>query len=170
MRLLMNKQKLFTAIGGAILFGGSIFSGPPAKAQDVRAPVSATRAGDDALTCEQLTAESTALQGELDGMTREITQAAAGQIRAARAAQAASTATSIASSIAGSIPIIGGLLGSVGSRVATAGLEAQQDKMLELSERMMTRGMEVTSRLQRVETLRSARCGTGQVQAEPAAE
>jgi hypothetical protein len=154
----MNKQQIFTAVGGAILFGGLVFSGPPAKAQDAPAPVSASQTGDDALTCEQLSAESTKLQSEMEAMTREITQAASGQIRAARAAQAASTASSIVSGIAGNIPIIGGLIGSLGSRVATAGVEAQQDKLLELSERMMTRGTEVSLRLQRVETLRAARC------------
>lgn len=158
----MNKQQIFTSAGGLLLFGGLIFSGPPAKAQEAPVPASAVRTGDDALTCEQLASESTALQGELEGMTREITQAASGQIRAARAAQAASTASSLASSLAGGIPFIGGLIGSVGSRIATAGVEAQQDKMLELSERMLTRGTEIGSRLQRVEILRSARCGTGQ--------
>jgi hypothetical protein len=120
------------------------------------------RPGDDALSCQQLTAESTALQGELNQMTQEITSAATGQIRAARAAQAASTASSIASGLASNIPIIGGLIGSIGSRVATAGVEAQQDKMLELAERMSVRGGEIGARLQRVEILRSARCGTGQ--------
>jgi hypothetical protein len=166
----MNKQNLFTAVGGAILFGGILFGGPPAKAaQDAPAPVSAAKPGDDAFTCEQLTAESTALQGEMEAMTREITQAASGQIRAARAAQAASTASSLVSGIAGNIPIIGGLIGSIGSRVATAGVEAQQDKLLELSERMMTRGTEVGSRLQRVETLRAARC-PGVQPVAPAAE
>lgn len=158
----MNKQQIFTSAGGLLLFGGLIFSGPPAKAQEAQAPAAAMRSGDGALTCEQLAAESTALQSELEGMTREITQAATGQIRAARAAQAASTATSLASSLAGGIPIIGGLIGSVASRAATAGVEAQQDRMLELTERMMTRGTEIGSRLQRVEILRAARCGTGQ--------
>jgi hypothetical protein len=160
----MNKQQIFTISGGMILFGGLLFGGPPAKAQEAPIAGSAAAAptGDDALSCEQLTAEATALHAELEGMTREISQAASSQIRAARSAQAASTASSIVSSLAGNIPIIGGLIGSVGARVATAGVEAQQDKLLELSERMMTRGSEVGSRLQRVESLRAARCGTGQ--------
>jgi hypothetical protein len=166
----MNKQQIYTAVGGAILFGGMVFSGPPAKAQDDPAPVAAARPGDDALTCAQLTAESTSLQAEMEKMTREITQAASGQIRAARAAQAASTASSVVSSIAGNIPIIGGLIGSIGSRAATAGVEAEQDKLLELSERMMTRGTEVGYRLQHLETLRAARCGALPAQRDGAAE
>ena len=168
------KKQIFTIIGGAILFGGSLLSTPPAKAQDApaqaQAPASSARAGDDALTCEQLAAESTALQGEMEAMTREITQAASGQIRAARAAQAASTASSIVSSVAGNIPIIGGLIGSIASQAATAGMSAQQDKIMELSERMMTRGAEVGYRLQHVEALRGQRCGVIQAEASADAE
>jgi hypothetical protein len=167
----MNKQNLFSAVGGAILFGGILFSGPPAKAQGSPAPVAAARPGDETLSCAQLAAESTALQGEMAAMSREITEAASGQIRAARAAQAASTASSLVSGIAANIPIIGGLIGSIGSRAASAGVEARQDKLLELSERMMTRGTEVGARLQQVETLRAARCpGAQPVQPDGTAE
>jgi hypothetical protein len=159
----MRKQHIFTALGGALLFGGLVFSEPPA-AYARQAP--AVQAGGEALSCAQLNAESAALRGELVAMTSQITKAAAGQMRAARAAQAASTASSIVSSLAGSIPIVGGLIGSVVSQVASAGVEAQQDEMVELSEQMMSRGTEVTSRLQRIETLRAGRCPAGQVPAQ----
>lgn len=120
-------------------------------------PSSSVRPGDDQLSCAQLAAESVQLQAELDGMSTEIAAAAQQQIQAARSAQAASTASSLASSI----PIIGGIIGQVGSMAAGAAVNAQQDRMLSLSERMIVRGTEIGQRMSRVEILRSARCGTG---------
>lgn len=154
-------KTLLTLAGAAILAFGLVTGAPPARAQEA-AEASAVRAGDDALTCAQLGTEAAALQAEMDGMTGEIQTAAAAQIRAARAAQGAATASSVASSLASQIPFIGGLIGSVAARAVTSGVEAQQDRMLELSERMLTRAPAIGARLQRVEILRSARCGTGQ--------
>ena len=167
----MNVKAIYTLTGAAILAVGLVTGTPPAAAHQAApaAPQGAARAGDDSLTCEQLSAESTSLQGEMDAMVVELNGAVAGQMRAARQSQAASTATSIASGLASQIPIIGGLISTVASRAATAPVEAQQDRMLELSERMMTRGTEIGQRMQRVEILRSARCGTGQGFAAPAA-
>jgi len=141
----------------------------PAGAQEtapqvpVAQPQGSVRPGDDQLSCEQLAAESMSLQAEMESMTREITEAAAGQMRAARSAQGMGAASGLTSMI----PVIGPLLGTATSMAARAQIQGQQNRMLEMSERMLTRGTEIGQRINRVEILRSARCGTGHVQSTP---
>jgi hypothetical protein len=122
----------------------------PAQAR----PQSSIRPGDDQLSCEQLTAEAETLQMEFEGMSREITTAAAEQMRAAQAAQAGQMASSMASMI----PIIGPLIGRGTQMAGQAQMARQTEQMMAMSERMMTRGGEVARRLNRVEILRNARC------------
>lgn len=159
-------KNLATLIAAAILAAAPAAAQESAGAPPEQRAQSSVRPGDDQLTCEQLAAESASLQGELDSMTREIGEAAAAQMRSARAAQA----TGMASSLTSMIPIVGPLIGSATSMAARAQMQGQQNRMMEMSERMMTRGTEIGQRMNRVEILRSARCGTGQgapVQPQP---
>ena len=135
------------------LLAAAALAAAPASAQET-APQSSIRPGDDQLSCEQLTAESEALQMELEGMSREINSAAAEQMRAAQAAQAGQMASSMASMI----PVIGPLISRGAGMAAQAQMSGQVERMMAMSERMMTRGGDISRRLNRVEILRNARC------------
>jgi hypothetical protein len=150
-------SKLFTAAGGGLLALGLIFSAPPAKA----AQPGAARPGDDQLTCAQLEAESAALQGELDGLMREVNEASNAQLRAVQAAQVAAAATGLA----GQIPFIGGIVGQVSSLATSAAVASQQDRLLDLATRIGTRSNEIGPRLQQVATMQMERCSGGEAQA-----
>lgn len=150
------EKRFVTLIAAAALVAAPAFAqetgGHRADAQP--GPRSSIRPGDDQLSCEQLTAEAESLQMELETMSAEINSAASEQMRSAQAAQAGMMASSMASMI----PIIGPLIGRGAGMAAQAQIGRQTQQMMAMSERMMTRGGEISRRINRVEILRNARC------------
>lgn len=146
-----------------------------AGATEPPADASGERPGDDQLTCTQLDAEQTRMTAEMMTMSREIQAASAERMRSARQAQSAAQGAAIASGLASAIPLVGGIVGSVVGQAARARAMAAatggQDRMMDLSERMMTRSAEISPRINRIEMLRDARrcpsAGRGVADAEP---
>jgi hypothetical protein len=137
----------------------------PAAAQ-VAEGQGAMRAGDEQLSCEQLAAEATALQAETDAMIRDIERANAQQTASVRGAQALGTAAGLA----GMVPGYGGMAGQVAGLAARGLVNGQQQQSVNRFESLGNRGLAIAERRGQVESLRSARCGTGQGQPQPPAE